>query len=123
MLKKKRGKISLQPNGIVLNLTPLFVARQIQTPLTYLIKIGISNVSAQKMINNKSVQINFKQLSILCLSLDCTPNELFAIPKKTLPANHTLHQLRDINNDVKKDEVTLWLKTKSIDEVLKMIKE
>jgi len=80
----------------VLNIRPILTARNILHPSAYLIKIGISNNVANKMLKGEAVQINFRQLTTICTNLNCTPNDLFALRNINLPDNHQLKQLQSI---------------------------
>jgi DNA-binding Xre family transcriptional regulator len=100
MLRNKRGKLTPAESSIVLDLRPILVARNITNPLTFLLKMGIVNNSAIKMLKGEAVQINFNQLTKLCLNLNCTPNDLFALRKMTLSINHQLHQIREIEKEI-----------------------
>jgi DNA-binding Xre family transcriptional regulator len=121
MLPKKRGKLTPAQSSIVLNLKPLLAARNISTPFAYLLKLGISNVSAHKMLNNRSVQINFKQLTLLCQGLNCTPNELFALRKMNLAPTHALNALNIFEEKYNKKAITEWLQSKTLAEVQAMM--
>ena len=98
--KKKRGTLKPNSSSIVLHLQPILMARNITKPYTYLTGIGISNNSVNKMLKGEAVQINFNQLTKLCINLNCTPNDLFALRKMTLPINHQLHQIRAIEKEI-----------------------
>jgi DNA-binding Xre family transcriptional regulator len=121
MRNNKRGAIILKSDDIILNLAPLFAARQIVHPYKFLLKLGISNTCTNKMINYQCININLRQLSILCNALECTPNDLFAVPKQNLPPNHPLQKLADVQDKLTADAIAQWLKTKSVDEVRKMM--
>jgi len=97
MRRKKRGKLTPSQSSIVLHLAPILAARNIMHPSAFLIRAGINNFSANKMLQGKAVQINFKQLTALCVSLNCTPNDLFALRAMELPAFHQLHTLQTID--------------------------
>jgi DNA-binding Xre family transcriptional regulator len=62
---------------ISLNLTPLFQARGIERPFSFLVKAGFSRESATKLINGGTASIRFSQLEKLCLLFICEPNDLF----------------------------------------------
>jgi DNA-binding Xre family transcriptional regulator len=99
-MRNKRGKLTPAESSIVLDLRPILAARNITQPTAYLLKIGINSNSIYKMLKGEAVQINFNQLTKLCLNLNCTPNDLFALRKMTLPINHQLHQIRDIEKEI-----------------------
>jgi len=120
MLRRKRGDLTPRQSSIVLNLKPIMTARQVIFPHAFLRKIGISSNSVNKMLNGAAVQINFRQMTAICLSLNCTPNDLFALREmqQHLPENHQLHKLQDINQPI--IELQDFYKDKSLEEIRKM---
>ena len=120
--KVKRGTLKPHNSSIVLHLEPLFIARNIHTPLTFLIKNGISNTSAQKMLNGKSVQLNFRQLTHLCMAFNCAPNDLFALRKMDIPNNHALSVLTKYEDNTLQT-LEEWTKSKSIAEIKELLKK
>ena len=96
-LKKKRGNLTPHDSSIVLHIHPILAIRNIAHPFAYLIKIGINNATANKMLKGEAVQINFRQLTLLCTHLNCTPNDLMAVRNLDLPATHQLHKLQSTN--------------------------
>lgn len=120
-LKKKRGNLKPHNSSIVLHITPILTARHIVRPFTFLLKIGINNNTANKMLKGEAVQINFRQLTSLCTNLNCTPNDLFALRNIDLPSNHQLHQLQLIDDKVLNP--TTFFEDKSLEEIKKILKE
>lgn len=118
MLRKKRGNLQPSQSSIVLNLKPILSARNITFPHTFLTKAGVSANSANKMLNGEAVQVNFRQLTALCLSLNCTPNDLFALREMHLPENHQLRKLQDIDSPIINPED--FYKDKSLQEIKEM---
>lgn len=118
MLRRKRGNLTPRQSSIVLNLKPMMAARQITYPHAFLVKSGISNNSAHKMLNGTAVQVNFRQLTALCLALNCTPNDLFSLRDMQLPEHHQLNKLQDINEPVINPED--FYKGKSLEEIRAM---
>ena len=99
-LKKKRGTLKPHNSSIVLHLAPILSARNIVRPFAFLLKIGITNNTVNKMLKGEAVQLNFRQLTSLCTHLNCTPNDLFALRNIDLPLHHQLHQLQLIDEEV-----------------------
>ena len=120
MLRRKRGDLTLRHSSIVLNLKPIMTARQVIFPYAFLRKIGISSNSVNKMLNGEAVQVNFRQMTAMCLSLNCTPNDLFSLREmqQHLPENHQLHKLQDINEPIVK--LQDFYKDKSLEDIRKM---
>lgn len=119
----KRKNININTSSIVLNLAPVFKARNILHPNAYLIKLGISRGSANKMLSGEIVQLNFNQMTLLCTSLNRSPNDLFALRDITLPENHELNKVRPLKSTDKTISVEKWLNAKSVGEVQEILKE
>jgi len=123
MLKKRRqGDNHPHQSSVILDLKSLFKLKGITQPIAYLIKIGINNTSAQKMYHGKAIQINFRQLTALCVNLNCTPNDLFAIRKMELPPKHELNKIRTYT-EVLPMEISEFLKDKSLAEIQEIMEK
>jgi hypothetical protein len=72
------------------------------------------------MLKREAVQINFRQLTTLCTHLNCTPNDLFALRNLDLPAQHQLHQLQSIDEEVVNPAA--FFEEKSLEEIKKILK-
>lgn len=120
--RKKRGTLKPHKSSIVLDLKPTLLARNILHPSAYLIKIGINSRTANKMLKGEAVQINFRQLTTLCLHLNCTPNDLLALRQMDLPETHALNALKVLSESTP-TTVTEWLKGKTLAEIEAMMKE
>ena len=117
----RRKKTVIPESSIILDLKPMLAARNIKSPHAFLTKIGIQSHAAQKMLHGESIQINHSQLTILCLHLNCTPNDLFALRNLTPPEDHTLNGLRKFNPE-NAHKIEAWLSSKSIQEIEEMMK-
>ena len=120
-LKKKRGSLKPHNSSIVLHLEPILSARNIVRPFAFLLKIGISTNTVNKMLKGEAVQINFRQLTTLCTHLNCTPNDLFAIRNIDLPTNHQLQQLQSFDEAVVNPNA--FFEGKSLEEIKEMLRE
>lgn len=118
---KKRGSINVPQCSIVLNLEPILAARNIKTPYAYLVQQGINGNSVQKMLNGTSVQLNYDQLTKLCVSLNCTPNDLFATRDLQLPIEHALQSLKVLSKE-NVLSITDWLAGKTLEEIEEIMK-
>lgn len=98
--KHKRKGVSVPQSSIILHLQPILHARNIAHPSAFLLKIGFNTVMATKMLRGKAVQLNFRQLTSLCLHLNCTPNDLFALRDLTPPPGHQLEKLQSVTDEV-----------------------
>jgi DNA-binding Xre family transcriptional regulator len=123
MIKKTRGSLKPHNSSIVLNLKPVLAARNIMHPTAFLIKIGINNSTAGKMLKGEAVQLNFRQLTQLCMNLNCTPNDLFALRNMELPVDHALKVIKPLISEEDSISITEWLAGKSIKEIREMMKE
>ena len=113
--KKKHASISIPQSAVVLHLTPIMAARNIKNKHGYLVTMGINNVTAQKMLKGTSVQVNYDQLTKLCLTLNCTPNDLFALRDLVPPENHQLHKLQPLSQEAVNP--ASFFEGKSLDEI------
>ncbi len=75
------------------------------------------------MLRGDAVQVNFRQLTKMCVNLKCTPNELFALRDMELPAGHPLHDLRLISPEERMMTVDEWLAGKTVEEVEAILKK
>jgi DNA-binding Xre family transcriptional regulator len=122
--KRKRSGIVIPKNSIVLDLKPVFAARNIVHPYAYLLKIGINTTTANKMLKGLAIQLNFNQMTLLCLNLNCTPNDLFALREMSLPSHHELNKIKPLtNHEESVMTVKEWLTHKSVDEVREILKK
>ncbi|MEZ5196706.1 MAG: helix-turn-helix transcriptional regulator [Bacteroidales bacterium] len=79
------------------NIRPVFKARSIEKPYTFLVKAGISPHTATSILNSTSKTLRTTHLEILCEKLNCTPNDLLQwTPNKDnpLPDTHALNRLK-----------------------------
>ncbi|WP_264566259.1 helix-turn-helix domain-containing protein [Flavobacterium sp. N3904] len=122
--KRKRSGIVIPKSSIVLNLKPVFAARNIVHPYAYLLKIGINTTTANKMLKGEAIQLNFNQMTLLCVNLNCTPNDLLALRAMSLPSHHELNKIKPLeNNEESVMTVNEWLSHKSVDEVHDILKK
>lgn len=120
MRKAKRKPLHIPKSSIILDLKPILMARNIKTPFSYLLKIGFNPVSASKILKNEAIQVNFTQLTSLCLHLHCTPNDLFATRMMSLPPQHPLQNLAVYSTD-SLPTIDAFLATKTLAEIQKII--
>lgn len=80
-----------------LNLKPIFSARGIERPYTFLVKAGISRATAHNILNSKTRVFRLDHIELLCRILICEPNDLLSYTpdsQTTLPETHPLNNLR-----------------------------
>lgn len=93
---------------LYLHLKPIFAARGIEKPFSFLTKNGFNNNSAHRLLNSETRVIKLDHIERLCEILVCEPTDLFQwFPdsgKNYLP-NNPLHQLissKENQNDLQK---------------------
>lgn len=123
MLKHKRSSIEIKECSIVLDLMPVFKSRNIQYPFSFLTDIGMSNTTASKMLKGVAVQINFTQLTKLCLNLNCTPNDIMALRYLSIPENHALKVIRKLESHEEFKSIDEWAMGKSFEEVREIMRK
>ena len=57
------------------NILPIFKARGIDKPFSFLIKAGISPTVAHKIVDNQTRVLRLDHIEIICQHLHCTPND------------------------------------------------
>lgn len=121
MRKHKRTSVNVPSSSIVLDLKPVLKARNIKHPAAYLKKIGLCAGTVTKMLKGEAVQLNFDQLTKLCVHLNCTPNDLFALRDMTLPEKHQLHALSVYNPQATEPTIEEWMLGKSVSEIRELM--
>lgn len=115
--KKKRGTLQPNPNSLVLDLKPILAIRNIKFPSAYFLKLGLSSSTISKLLKGEMVQINFRQLTLLCTSLNCTPNDIIARRNLNLPPEHELNKLPELSTTEEVLSVEEWLKDQSLEDL------
>lgn len=85
-----------------LNLKPVFKARGIERPYSFLVKAGFPSYTATLLLNSRTVTFRLAHIERLCEILHCTPNDLlvWTAPKdKKLGDTHPLTRLKKQNID------------------------
>lgn len=85
---------------LTINLTPIFKARGIEKPYTFLVKAGLSPHSANSIINSKTRIFRLDHIEFLCKLLVCEPNDLLLwTPDKGGKYAESFPLLKLINDD------------------------
>ncbi|MFY0482280.1 helix-turn-helix domain-containing protein [Flavobacterium sp. PLA-1-15] len=121
MKKHKRTSVKVPKSSIVLNLEPIMTLRNVKYPSAFLVKLGLNQGSVSKMLKGEAVQLNFQQLTLMCVHLNCTPNDLFSLREMKVPATHALTALPVYAPKEKETTVTEWLAGKSVEEVRELM--
>lgn len=85
-----------------LNLTPIFKARGIEKPYTFLVKAGLTPHSTNHILGNKTRVYRLDHIELLCDALNCEPNDLLSwTPEKgkQYPNNYPLKNLQQNQNN------------------------
>jgi len=61
---------------LTLNLNPIFKARGIERPYTFLVKAGLTPHTANVLLNSKTKVFRLDHIEKLCVILRCEPNDL-----------------------------------------------
>ncbi len=107
-----------------LNLTPIFKARGIERPFTFLVKAGLSPHSANTVLNSTTKSFRLDHIELLCSTLVCEPNDLLLWTPdedKQYANDHPLFNLQqqDTANEMKETFATIPYK--QLKEITKQI--
>ena len=109
---------------LTLNIRPIFEARNIERPYSFLVKAGLSSLTAHNILNSKSGSIRFDHIELLCRVLICEPSDIFVWrPNKNenISEEHPLTKLREQETDKTIQETLSKLPYKKLKEVTKKI--
>lgn len=84
------------------NLRPIFRARGIEKPYTFLVKAGLSPHSANVVLNSDTRVLRLDHVELLCRVLVCEPNDLLLWKPdhdQVIAANHPLYKLKSNGQD------------------------
>ncbi|MEY4876419.1 MAG: hypothetical protein RI955_1078 [Bacteroidota bacterium] len=107
-----------------INLSRVFKARGIEQPYKFLVQEGFVPFTAHKLKNNKVEHIRVNHIEKLCVSLNCTPNDIFEWKPNDLLDDRKDHPLQKIRTQSKRVEIKKMLGKLSLDkleEIEKMI--
>jgi DNA-binding Xre family transcriptional regulator len=72
--------------------------RGVERPYSYLIKLGLTHITASNMANGKLKSPKTEQIELLCRVLKCSPNDLYEWTAETganaISKSHPLNALR-----------------------------
>jgi len=108
------------------NLMPIFKARQIERPYTFLVKAGIAPHTATRILNSKVKVMRLDHIEILCQALHCEPGDLLIYkpnPDHKIPENHPLNKLLPKKDDLSWQETFKTVPLSRLKEIGKMIAE
>ncbi|MBK6936125.1 MAG: helix-turn-helix transcriptional regulator [Chitinophagaceae bacterium] len=79
------------------NLAPVFKARSIDNPYTFLVKAGIARHTAHRILSRGARVFRLNHVELICRVLICEPNDILVYTPAAshpLPDDHPLHNLR-----------------------------
>ena len=109
---------------LTLNLQPIFKARGINKPYSYLVSSGFASYTAHNLLNAKTVTFRLSHIDKLCSILNCTPNDLLAWtpnPKQKLDGTHPLTRLKNQNTDLNWQDTIKTIPLDQLSEIVKII--
>lgn len=87
---------------LFVNLRPIFAARGIEKPFSFLVKSGFTHNIASSLLNGATRNFRLNHIEKLCEVLFCEPNDLLLWKPETdkvIAANHPLNKFRQSEND------------------------
>lgn len=94
-----------------LHLQPIFTARGIEKPYTFLVKNGFTPHAAHNLLSAKTRVFRLDHVELLCEILNCEPNDLLLWQpnsEKQMAANHPLKKLTNNSNSETNLKKTLF---------------
>jgi len=82
-----------------LNLKPIFEARGIERPYTYLVKASISRATAHNILNSKTRVFRLDHIELLCRVLICEPNDLLSYTPDSQTIVPEMHPLNNLTKE------------------------
>lgn len=108
------------------NLTPIFKARQIDKPYSFLVKNGVARHTAHRLLSSEIQEMRLKHIELLCKILYCEPNELLAYKpnnEEKLPETHPLNKLIPTQDETNWQEQLKTLPISKLKEIGKLINQ
>lgn len=90
---------------LTFNFPRVFKARGIDRPFSFLVNHGYSTNMATRIVNNRTRQVNVKDIEKLCLILKCTPNDFF----DWVPGNNDIDIAQHPLNAIKRSDKIVQL--------------
>jgi DNA-binding Xre family transcriptional regulator len=110
-----------------LNLLPIFKARGIERPYSFLVKAGLTPHTANSLLNSRTRIFRLDHIEKLCLILNCEPNELLVWhPNKNevITDNHPMIRLKhDESTDLDLKETLSKMSYRELKSLSTKIKE
>jgi DNA-binding Xre family transcriptional regulator len=110
---------------LTLNLKPIFKARGIEKPYSYLVSAGFPSYTAHNLLNAKTVTFRLSHIDKLCTLLNCTPNDLLVwTPNRNekFANDHPVTRLKNQNTDLNWQDTIKTIPFDQLSEIVKIIK-
>jgi DNA-binding Xre family transcriptional regulator len=111
---------------LLLNLSPIFRARGIEKPYSFLVKAGFTPHAAHTILNSKTKTFRLEHIELLCKVLVCEPNDLLvftADADHALSPDHPLNNLREADYAKDMKETLATIPFKQLKDITKQINE
>ncbi|MES2764183.1 MAG: helix-turn-helix transcriptional regulator [Bacteroidota bacterium] len=106
------------------NLKPIFKARGIDKPYSFLVRSGIHSTAAHNLLNDNTIYFKLTYIDRLCSLLNCTPNELLVWtpnPGEKLEDTHPITRLKKQNTDLNWQDTIKTIPLDQLSEIVKII--
>ena len=100
-----------------LNIERLFTIRGISKPISFLTKNGFSYTTAHRLVKGEMIRYDNDIIEKLCISLNCTPNDLFEWQPKKDAEGHRAAELSKLIRKNESIDLSRLAKTLSIERV------
>ena len=88
---------------LYLNVKRVMRLRSIENPYKLLLDLGFAPATARNFLGNSVLRIKFEHLQRLCLTLNCTPNDLIEWKPSEKHVNAESQSLSKLNRSGEKD--------------------
>jgi DNA-binding Xre family transcriptional regulator len=106
------------------NLKPVFQARGIERPYTFLVKAGVAPHTATRILNSNSRVMRLDHVELICRILLCEPNDLLVWTPQSgqiYPPDHPLNNLKNQSSDGNLQEIIASMPYGQLKEIAKTI--
>ncbi len=106
------------------NLRPVFKARGIEKPYTFLVKAGISPHTATSILSSSTCVMRLNHLELICEKLNCTPHDIMLWkpdPGKQLPESHQLLTLKKDTSGFDLSETLKTIPLEKLNEIARLL--
>jgi len=108
------------------NLAPIFKARGIEKPYTFLVKAGLAPHSANILLSSQTRSFRLDHIELLCRILVCEPNDILVYREDAthkIAEDHPLHNLKQSEMNKTLKETITTIPYKQLKELTKQINQ